>query len=164
MNLIKLIASMNFQTVFETESNNAESMHFFLMGGTVIFCGGVAALAFQASQHQWPRKKTVLLLVLLVCIAGCGISYPVLNYLELKELSNHGALPIVEGVVSNFRSAKDGQKFDSFCVQAQCFTIMEFGSNDGYQVLAAKGGSIREGQYLRLTYYKGVIFKIEKRD
>ncbi|WP_423019095.1 hypothetical protein [Undibacterium sp. Di27W] len=153
---------MNFRVLFEGAISNTESLRFILMWSVLVGLGGLAILALHGHQQKWSIKKTVWIAGTLNAIVAVVILFAWRDGQRLQKLKELGTLPTVEGKVSQFRQAGNGQKFDSFCVTDTCFKISEFDSSDGYKVLASKGGVIREGQYVRLTYDKGVIFKIEE--
>ncbi|MFZ6744023.1 hypothetical protein ACO0LC_12405 [Undibacterium sp. JH2W] len=153
---------MNFKVLFEGVISNAESLRFILTWSIVVGLGGFAILFLHAHQQKWSLKKTGWIAGTLNAIIAVVILFAWRDGRRLQELKELGTLPTVEGPVSQFRQAGNGQKFDSFCVIDTCFQISEFDSNNGYKVLASKGGVIHEGQYVRLTYDKGVIFKIEE--
>lgn len=154
---------MDFKVLYVGAVSNKESLHFIFLWSTIVLGGGLASLCWHAHQKAWSPVKTGWFAAMLSClVVGITIDtwYDGVKLQEKKEL---GTLSVVEGKVTQFRMLGDGQKFDSFCVAQACFHISEYDSGDGYKTASSKGGVIREGRYLRLTYDQGVIFKIEER-
>jgi|GEM_PF-4679566 len=154
---------MDFKVLYEGVVSNKESLRSVLIWATIVLGCGLATLCWHAYQKAWSNVKTGSFAVIVSCVV---VGLTVDNWydgVKRQEQKERGALSVVEGQVSQFRKAGDGQKFDSFCVAKTCFKISEYDGGDGYKTTSSKDGVIREGQYLRLTYDQGTIFKIEER-
>ena len=80
---------------------------------------------------------------------------------NLSILSS-GQYSVVEGLVTNFTTIPhNGHGRESFTVAGQHFSYSPYKMTNAFHQIAADGGPMRDGLYVRIIYRDDVILKIE---
>lgn len=97
--------------------------------------------------------------VLWTLTAGLSIGS---KQLSLREDYENGNFKVVEGTVENFDPMpSSGHKMESFTVNGIRFEYSDFEVTPGFNNAASRGGPIREGLKVRISYIGNTILKLE---
>ena len=80
----------------------------------------------------------------------------------IKEYYGNGNFEVVEGFVENFKPMpSDGGKQESFTVNGIRFKYADYVKTPGFNNAASRGGPIREGLQVKISYIDNTILKLE---
>jgi hypothetical protein len=85
---------------------------------------------------------------------------------RLLDIYHNGKSQVVEGIVhiSHEQSAHGHSSGDKITVGDQTFEVNYFLATPGYKQTISHGGVLREGAFVRLHYFDGIILKVEVGD
>jgi heme/copper-type cytochrome/quinol oxidase subunit 2 len=116
------------------------------------------------------KEKAVLaipiFLIGFILVAAIGL---LIEFVNLKKIYSDGDYKTVEGFVEdfNYRYYKEGLIIEEFRVKKIFFSYDSGEQTYGFNHVREKGGPIRDGQYLRISYLPekdNLILKIEKKE
>lgn len=157
---------MHYQTVFDISESGYKSASvpaFGLIFGAL----GAFMLAWHRRQPQGAQRRRnmirallLMLFALLWTAVAFGSTYR--QYLALLQARGSGSYSVVEGPVTDFQPMPaGGHALERFCVRERCFRYSGNGASAGFNDSRARGGPIREGLPVRVTYAGGAIIKLE---
>jgi hypothetical protein len=77
---------------------------------------------------------------------------------SLRSDYDHGRFKVVKGLVKNFNS---GRRLESFTVRGVKFEYAYYTVTPGFNRMASRGGPMREGLPVRMSYIDDFIVKLE---
>jgi hypothetical protein len=157
---------MDYQVVFDI----SQGYHWspFLLTGLTIDAGCLIALAYLFLTRAQPNRKAhifaigcVVFVSTLLVGNSFGSTYPI--YRDYQRLLEGGHATVVEGPITDFRPEpwQGHAPPERFVVNGVAFEYSYFTESPGFHTTAARGGPLRNGQYVRIHYTGMTILKLE---
>jgi hypothetical protein len=168
---------MKFQTYYDVLSTS-EYLWFLptlglAIGVTLVVLGSYkkfTSLRVSENKMRWWVKGIFLCLLFLLATSGLQLFKSIQSQKQSKHWLSKGAFEVVEGPVTHFRRAgysKDNASrtfhpYESFKVKGIPFEYADLEvSKGGFHKTTLRGGPIREGLMVRITYHGNIILKLE---
>ncbi len=156
--------SLHYQVVYDYSQQGIGAAPMLL--AIIILAGLIMGLVGRAIAVKGRAPKSLLkafqvFMIVWVGIgacAACTVAYTAVNNLASIQ---QGHVEVVEGVVHDFKAG------DEFCREEEQFTVKNVtfkyscGLVGGFNQTATRGGPIRDGLQVRVTYYGRYIVKLE---
>jgi len=148
---------MHYETVFDIATAGYKNWWFPMVGA--LATGVLIVLVRRRIKDNSPKQlQTVFLTLIALCAAIWTIGALAItlgDYYEMKERMAKGRGTVVEGVISGYsRNYKKGERF---CVQDTCFQYSNALLTSGFN----STGVVRDGLWVRVTHFDGVIMRLE---
>jgi len=161
---------MTFTTVFDAGRQGWQTWWFPAAGLIFVGIGGLLVFTPEPMQRLFPQELQVrarpifswffLLFSLLWTGAVFGTTFQ--EYETVKAVFGAGRYSVAEGPVTNFVPMPyTGHAEESFTVNGHRFSYSDYVVTQGFNNTASHGGPIREGLYVRITYYGNLILRLE---
>ncbi|MES2297270.1 MAG: hypothetical protein V4582_09520 [Pseudomonadota bacterium] len=157
---------MEYRTVFDIATAGFKSWDFPAFGLPFIAIG-ILLVANRKNLPSWwykgPKERAVFPFVFLGLALLWTLFTFASTYTEYRSLaSSVGKAQVVEGLVRNFKGMPpNGHGMETFCVSRACFEYSDYSIVAGFNNTATRGGPIREGRPVRITYVGNSILKLE---
>jgi hypothetical protein len=161
---------VTFTTVFDAAQQRWQAWWFPAFGLIFVALGALLILMPELMQRLLPRGlqgraryvfSWVYFLFALLW-TGFAFSKTLQEYETIKSVLNDGRYSVVEGPVTNFVPMPDsGHGLESFTIDRRRFSYSDYIVTFGFNKTASHGGPIREGLYVRITYYGDLILRLE---
>lgn len=136
----------------------AFGMIFILIGSVMTWWG---------RRKRWPfsRRFAGYFMIGFACVwSSVAFGGIFTEYLNLRSKYRQGQFSVVEGYVTNFRPMSyEGHKNECFSVRSETFCYSDYTITAGFNNSASRGGPIREGLPVRLSYIGNTIVRLEVR-
>jgi len=159
---------MTYKVVFDVAEAGYKSWSFPAFGLIFVVIGVLLVLARRHLPGWWgqsPRASAVfafgwLSFAVLWTVTSFLATYG--EYSSLIGAHREGRTTTVEGLVSGFVPMPyAGHAVEKFCVSGHCFEYSDYLVSGGFNNTSSHGGPIKEGLNVRVTFWRGVITKLE---
>lgn len=147
---------MNYEVIYDISNEMYKGWMFELI--SIMIFVGVTALALIILKKIF-QVKIMKFLIYLIFIVLLIIAFSTLsniskynNFNEIKTLYLNKNFKIAEGVVQNVNIQYGRYNKQSFTVNKERFEISENKYTVGYNKTVQKGGAIKEGRYVKITF------------
>ncbi|MEE2733508.1 MAG: hypothetical protein VYA55_21990 [Pseudomonadota bacterium] len=157
---------MDYEVAFEISQSGIGELTFALSG--LLFVGiGAILIRFRSSLFKGKPKWVANLFsyfffgfsIVWTLGAGIGIGF---EQSSLRDKYAAGNFNVIEGKVENFDPMPaEGHKMESFTVKGVKFEYSDFMVTPGFHNAASRGGPIKEGLPVRISYIGNTILKLE---
>ena len=157
---------MDYEVAFEISQSLLGSSSESLIGFLFIAIGVIIYKKPKLFQDNWSEKasKTFVKIWLgfsifwtVFAFGGTFISH---NY--SRYIYNNDKYNVIEGIVENFDPMPwSGHKMESFTVHGVKFEYSDYRNTPGFNNATSKGGPIREGLPVKISYTGNTILKLE---
>jgi hypothetical protein len=110
------------------------------------------------------RRRSFMQIGFSIALVGnlLVVSGLILQYINLvRDISNND-YKVVDGIVTNFHPMpRSGHAVENFDVDGVHFFYSDYILNPGFNTTSSRGGSIREGLHVRISYIGNTIIKLE---
>ncbi|NTW29506.1 MAG: hypothetical protein HGA39_09135 [Coriobacteriia bacterium] len=148
---------MHYETIFDYTRAAPSWMPLLWLVGFVAFMFGIIFLKrrfaiFPISSRQARGLRGLVLGFVTFCLAFVVLGM-VGQRVYLSKAIGEGRTQIAEGTVDDYASHKDG--YERFTVQGVLFEYSDDGLTAGFNHTQSRGGPIRGGLQVRVTYVDG---------
>jgi hypothetical protein len=161
---------VTFTTVFDAAQQGWQVWWFPAFGLIFVAIGALLVFAPGLMQRLLPRglqgraRRVFSWIYFLFSLLWTGFAFSnvLLEYETVKSVLNERRYSVVEGPVANFVPMPyTGHGQESFTVNGHRFSYSDYIVTSGFNNTASHGGPIREGLYVRITYYGNLILRLE---